>query len=325
MYCTHQRSHGLTGGRQMKNQITFSQAIEGYLLHANARHLSSHTIADYTNTFRKFQAHLDQDPPLASITADHVRAFFTSLDVSNKTILNYHTGLSALWTWATAEDLISIHILRRVARPKPETRAIVPFTRADVEALLNACNQSRPYTRPGKRQCTHARPTADRDKAIILLLIDTGLRASELCSLTLNHIHLKNRHLVVNGKGAKERILPFSARTAQAIWRYLNQRPPARGNTTRVFISETGNPISRHALLRLITRLGRRAGVPNAHTHRFRHTFAIQFLRNGGNAYVLQSLLGHSTMEMVKVYLQLAQHDLEENHNRASPVDNWAL
>jgi integrase/recombinase XerD len=115
------------------------------------------------------------------------------------------------------------------------------------------------------------------------------------------------------------------ARTAQAIWRYLSHQPAPRGNHHRLFLAEDGTPISRYALGRLISRLGTRAGVPGAHPHRFRHTFAIQLLRNAGNGYVLQTLLGHSTMEMVKVYLELAQQDLDESHNRASPVDNWGL
>jgi integrase/recombinase XerD len=78
-------------------------------------------------------------------------------------------------------------------------------------------------------------------------------------------------------------------------------------------------------LLQLIRRLGDRAGVNHAHPHRFRHTFAINFLRNGGNAFVLQMLLGHSTMEMVKRYLALAQADAQATHRRASPVANWRL
>ena len=81
----------------MHNQITFSQALEGYLLYADARRLSPHTIADYTNTFRKFQIFLDDDPPINSITPDQVRSFFASLNhLSKKTLLNYHVGLSAL-------------------------------------------------------------------------------------------------------------------------------------------------------------------------------------------------------------------------------------
>ena len=310
----------------MKTKITLSSAIDGYLLYASARRLSPHTITDYQNTFRKLQAHLVDDPPLAAITTSQIREFLASQNgISKKTLLNYHTGLSALWTWSLAEGLVDDHILRHIDRPRPEQRAIQPLDRAAVEALLATCDHTTTYTRPGKRQCRNTRPTGLRDRAILLLLLDTGMRASELIELATDHADLKSRRVLVEGKGNKERVLPISARTAQALWRYLASRPDPRGNTTRLFVSDQGAPISRHALARMLKRLGRRAGIPDVHPHRLRHTFAIQFLRNGGNGYVLQSLLGHSTMEMVRVYLQLAQHDLADHHNRASPVDCWGL
>jgi len=74
-----------------------------------------------------------------------------------------------------------------------------------------------------------------------------------------------------------------------------------------------------------LERIGVRAGVSGVTVHRFRHTFAINYLRNGGDPWSLQMMLGHSTMEMVKNYLALAQADLEKNHKIASPVDNWRL
>ena len=81
--------------------ILLSQAIEGYSLAAYARRLSKHTMADYNNTFRKLQSHLGTDPPIAEITADQIRAFLAAQGhLSKKTVLNYHTGLSALWKWA---------------------------------------------------------------------------------------------------------------------------------------------------------------------------------------------------------------------------------
>ena len=80
------------------SKITFSQAVNGYLLAAQSRHLSQHTIDDYLNTFRKFQASLDDDPPLITLSPGDVEAFLAAQTVSKKTILNYHIGLSALWT-----------------------------------------------------------------------------------------------------------------------------------------------------------------------------------------------------------------------------------
>ena len=83
--------------------------------------------------------------------------------------------------------------------------------------------------------------------------------------------------------------------------------------------------MNRDQLLKSLRSIGRRAGIQKVNVHRFRHTFAINYLRNGGDPWSLQMMLGHSTMEMVKNYLALAQADLEKNHKIASPVDNWRL
>jgi site-specific recombinase XerD len=173
-------------------QLTLSQAIEGFLLEKQAQHLSPHTGADYTNAFRKLQSHLG-DVPFAGITAAQIRGFLADLStprapngaakrpvkgLSNKTILNIHTALSALWTWAVAEGIVTQYVLRQIPRPKPEKRAITPFSEADIKTLLANGERSRTYTRPGKRACDHAVATALRNRTIILLLLDTGVRAS---------------------------------------------------------------------------------------------------------------------------------------------------
>jgi integrase/recombinase XerD len=205
-----------------KVELSLSQAIEGYFLAAHARRLSPHTLADYDNTLRKFEAFLAEDPPVASITADDVRSFLNSLDgLAKKTVRNYYVGLSALWTWALKEELVARHVVRDVDAPEPEKPAIVPYTQSDVKGMLAACDRTRAYTRPGKRVCDNERPTALRDRAIIMLLVDTGIRASELCSLRLAETDLKNLRVTVMGKGRKGRTLPISSRTAQVVWRYL--------------------------------------------------------------------------------------------------------
>jgi integrase/recombinase XerD len=82
---------------------------------------------------------------------------------------------------------------------------------------------------------------------------------------------------------------------------------------------------NRHVLRRLLKRIGDRVGVKNVHPRRLRHSFAPEYLRNGGKMLALQQLLGHSDIEMVKRYAQIAQSDCANVHRKASPADNWRL
>jgi site-specific recombinase XerD len=84
-------------------------------------------------------------------------------------------------------------------------------------------------------------------------------------------------------------------------------------------------PLTSHRLTRLVRTIGERAGVEHVHPHRFRHTFAITFLRNGGNLFSLQELLGHTTLDMVRRYAHIAKVDVEAAHKTAGPVDNGRL
>jgi site-specific recombinase XerD len=130
---------------------------------------------------------------------------------------------------------------------------------------------------------------------------------------------------MVMGKGRKERALLIAPRTAQHIWRYLATRDDAARDRAFLFATRQGTRMSRYSLRRLIKRIGERAGVPAATVHRFRHTFAIEFLRNHPNAYALQAMLGHSSLKMVNRYLFIAQADLDRAHRHGSPVINWNL
>lgn len=354
----------------MTSNTTFSEAVDGYLLYAESRHLSVHTITDYLTTYAKFglfigitdprptlthaaiiqwiannsqirkanrqrtlhdlwqltlSHDLIADPPLTDITPHTVERFLASFNLKKKTILNYHVGLGALWTWAVKEKLVPVHILHQVDPPKPEETVITPYTQDEIKRLLEACVYTREYSRPGARATANRRQTAIRDKSIIMILLDTGIRAQELCDLKINDLYLKERRLLVRaGKGSKQRHLYFSSRTGRQIWRYLNSRCDDRKNAP-VFSTTRQTHLTKSGLLQFIKRAGDRADVPDPTTHRFRHTFAIQSLRNGMNVFVLQQLLGHSSMDMVRRYLKIANTDLSNGHNYASPVDNWRL
>jgi len=250
--------------------------------------------------------------------------------LSPKSIKNIHTNLSSLWAWAVDEGYAEDNRIRGIDPPRVSTPVIEPFTRDEIRAILSACARSRTWkTSP---QASNERPTANRDRAIIMLLADTGMRASELCDICFGDLNLDSRYIKIRGKGpgrdSKERIVHFGLRTSRAMWKYLQPRLQEIEPEDEVFLVGQGNntrPMNRNVLYKQVSRLGKRAGVLNAYPHRFRHTFAITYLRNGGDIFTLQALLGHSGLEMVKRYARIAQMDIAEAHRRASPVDNWRL
>src|SRR3990172_2243577 len=188
------------------NKLSLSQAVDGYLLQANARHLSSDTIRNYRTAFEKFTRHLGPDAPFHSITHRDVEGFLRDFDdLSNKTLLNYRVALSALWTWAVNENLADSHIVHLVPRPKPQSMEIIPFTDMDLRQMAEQLTRSKSYARPGKRECYHTLKFPERNQAMYFLLLDTGIRNSELCNMTIRDADLKNQRITVFGKGSKER------------------------------------------------------------------------------------------------------------------------
>jgi len=327
--------------------LTTSQACEGLILYKTATGKSHHTIRNYRNSYKKLLLYFADDPPFALITRDQLVAFFAWLQeeyvsepdgvaprgrisLSPKTILNIHTDLSALWTWAVNEGIVEENIVRTIDPPPVEPPVIKTFTKEEIAALLKACDQSRTWK---TRQTTaNTRPTADRDHAIILVLLDTGIRAQELCDIEIDDLNLGANSIKIGGKGRgrdkKERYVCIGKRTVRALWKYLTPRLKSTNGEDRLFVvcpEDDFRPMSRDILGRLLRRIGNRAGISKVHPHRFRHTFAINYLRNGGDVFTLQALLGHSSLDMVKRYTRMAQIDCANAHKSASPVDNWRL
>lgn len=165
--------------------------------------------------------------------------------------------------------------------------------------------------------------------SIILILLDTGLRVSELTSITLKDIRLTEGVLKVLGKGRKERLIPIGKTSQRLLWNYINRyRPePANPRCDLVFLTKDGSPLTKNRIQKMMTKYGSRAGIDGVRCspHTLRHTGAVMFLRNGGDVFNLQRLLGHSSLEMTRHYCELADIDVKRAHLIASPVDNLNL
>jgi len=284
------------------------KTINAYITAKQAEQYSPHTIADYKNTFRKVIAFLGDKPINSISTTDLINFFSKQNNVSRKTVLNYRTALSSLWHWAIDQGEVKVNPVKLIKIRCPITKEIIPYTREDIASLITAAAN-------GHHQ--------ERDTAILLTLLDTGARASELCDMHMRHLDLPYRKIIVTGKGSKTRTLLFSNRTREAIRAYLQIEK--HDLYSSLFMTEQGKGFTRDTLRLLLDRLSIRSGVSTVYAHRFRHTFAIQFLRNGGNIYILQKLLGHTTLDMVKRYLMVYQTDMDSAMDKSSPVEGWKL
>lgn len=308
--------------------LLLSQAIEGFLMARRADGYSPQTIAQYAWALNMLKQFVDK--PMRQVDVDDLRHFLASVQenprLSKTSVFHVWKAIRAFYKWTAAEGL-SERPDKLLTKPRFAYREIQPLSENEIKTLLKAIDRTAPSN--GKRQpFTMPRSTAHRDRAIVMLLLDTGIRASELCRLTIKDLDLQNGTITIrpfmSGIKSRSRIIPIGNVTKKTLWRYLASRNTEyRGD--ELFFSREGHPLDRNSLCKLLVRLGERAGVPNVHPHRFRHTFAIQYLRNGGDVFTLQRILGHSTLSMVQHYLALADADAQSAHRRASPVDNWRL
>jgi site-specific recombinase XerD len=309
--------------------MRLERAIEGYWL-ARRRDLSQGTIRDYELTFRRLVGAVGKDVEVGAITSgdinDLLNYLIEDLELSKKTVLNAWIALSSFWTWAEKELEIP-HVIRdRVERPKPRKTQILPFTEAEVRAMLHACDTAAGWDSRNGRRVSSVRPTALRDKTIMLVLLDVGLRVSELCDLRIEDYKQKRGQVHIrSGKGDKERILYLGDVAKKFVWRYLNGERESAPKSAPLFATRDGAPMDRYNVRRMISRAGERAGVMGAYPHRFRHTFAINALRNGMNLLEVKELLGHETLATVQIYAKLAAIDLENAQRRYSVADRWGL
>lgn len=306
--------------------MKLSHAIQGYWLDKELD-FSPRTVATYKIVFRYLVDFLD-DAEIERIKSNDIRRFLLWLrderKVSKRTVHDYWIPLSSLWTWAEKEVEIPHIIRNKVKQPGYTKTTIDPLTAEEISRLLHATEHTAPWTTAKGKRTRSRRSTADRDKAILLTLVDTGMRASELCALAIaDYDPRRGRFHIQHGKGDKARYVVAGKRTQKSIWRYLGDREGAKANEP-LFTTETGKKLDRKYLYQLVSRTGERAGVEDAHPHRLRHTFAVTFLRNGGNVRALQELLGHESLDMVMNYVKLAERDFDEAAKH-SPVDNWHI
>jgi site-specific recombinase XerD len=227
------------------------------------------------------------------------------------TVQGYAATLRAFFNWTVREGLIEESPMAQVKTPKVPKRVMPSFTKEEVQRLLRVAN--------GKG------PISQRNYTMILMLLDTGIRASELTGLQMHDLYLAEGYFKVCGKGRKERIVPMGRACRLAISRYVHKcRPqPALAGIENVFLTRDGRPLKTSYVYKIVAGACEKAGIQGKRKgpHTCRHTFARHFLMNGGDLLTLQRILGHSSLEVVKLYVDMDTNDLLSQQRKYSVID----
>lgn len=293
--------------------MNLERAIEYFLAAKRAKGVTPMTITTYSNRLYRFAKAMPEVEQVEDIDKYSIEKYLGQMQASpsirDVTVNSAARTLSAFCSWLHDDDLIRVNPFRsekrRVEMPRFAKTHIETISDADFRTLLRSCDRD---TAKGRR-----------DEAILMLLFDTGVRANELVSLRREHVDMKARSADIFGKGRKWRKVFFSPQTAIALSRYLSRR---RDSSPWVFLGHSDRPMTTFGLNQMLERRTLRTGVASkTNPHNWRHTFATNFLRNGGGIAQLARLLGHADPGLtLRTYTHLVTGDLQDAHAEYSPV-----
>jgi site-specific recombinase XerD len=261
--------------------------------HLRAEGRSDRTVIIYGQAITFFSRWLEaqgREATVDELTRAAIREWLAQLSDVNEasTIKTRYRGLFRFCGWLVDEDEIPEQPMKTLSPPQPKMKPVPILSDDDLAALLKAC--------AGKDFSNR------RDEAMIRLLLDCGLRVSELCGLTVEGVDLDNGMALVRGKGNKLRPVYFGSRTARAVDRYLRTRSSHRwAHLDNLLLTQRGG-LSPDGVRERMNVLAAAAGLDHLHPHQFRHTFAHDFLMNGGQERDLKRLAGWSSDVMLERY-----------------------
>lgn len=294
--------------------MTLTSAINEFIVDQRVRGNSEATITHYAYMLGKFDGY-SGFINVSDVTLQLCREYYLHLAErmdNSVSIQTYIRALRAFLRWCYDNDYLAVNICDKFRLPKATRKVIDVLADDEVLRLLDT------VAGDGWIQV--------RNRLIVSLMLDCGLRLHEVVTLTCDSIHLADRYLIVQqGKGDKQRVVPFGEATARTLSTYLVltghlKRRPLLIKCSQVKIDY--EPVTDNTVKQLFKKLSRRCSIERLHPHLLRHTFATRYLENGGNIYSLQAILGHTSLEMVKRYLHLATTRIKRDFPRYSPLDN---
>ena len=303
--------------------MTLQQAVDYFLLDQRLKGNTDKTIRGYQGFLKQFLEWSFQKGinDLSGLTLYHVNEYQLYIDtkpkagasgrkLSKRSVQTYIRHIKVFLSYCYLEGFITEPFHLKVKMPKAERPVIEILTDEEISIVLSCFSKSE---------------TGLRNTALVLLMLDCGLRLEELTKVESEHINFDKGYMIVIGKGRKERIVPVGLKLRRAMLSYMYKRRMADSleDDQYFFLTDERRRITISCIASLIGRLKKRAGIPRLHAHLFRHTFATNFLVHGiGDVYELSRLLGHSEIRTTERYLQVASYyTILEKRRRLSYLD----
>lgn len=286
-------------GNSSKTIITYKQQLKYfYDFSGNVEciELNYSMVQDYTVYLRDKVKHSNH--PYSSIRDEKI---------SDITIQTYVRGLKSFINFCIERKYIDKANFENFKLPKAGQVIIEILSDDEIKQLFSFCDKNQ------------NKKIALRNKIIISLMLDCGLRVNEVATLLISNIKLKENILKVSGKGNKERNVPFGDYTGELLKKYIRKY---KTSNDLLLINEYGNPVGYFGIKKLFEKLRKYTGNTRLHPHLLRHTFATKYLMNGGDITSLKMILGHTSLKMVEHYLHLAEQYTVNRYKQYSILDN---
>lgn len=284
--------------------LTVVKAYDMFIQEQKFRGNSKETISYYKITLNMFIDFCGRDLDIDDLDIMMFKSYQIYLvehkNIKRVSVRTYSRAVRVFYRYLYFEDLIDIDI-NKLKLIKANVEVILPLSDMEVKQLLNCFE---PFTYLG-----------ERDKLLCMLMLDCGLRRGELVNLKLSDIDRHNKTMVINGKGSKQRILPYGKAVNEQLNKYLVLRGDKPYDS--LFLTNEFEPITPNTIKMLFRRLKDHSCISRIYPHLLRHTFATNYILGGGNLEVLRVLMGHSTINITQIYVHLASqmHIINDNYD----------
>jgi len=304
--------------------MMLGRSMDIFLLAKRGELVSENTIKYYAYWCKDFSRYVAELGVLdwQEVTAEHLQSYLYNELLTNRKVrkVTVHDSYRAIKAWnryLKKKSYIPNCIADEIESPKQGKKIPRTFTAQEVQAMF--------------KQCEGYSFTSKREKAMLTLLLGTGIRKSELCGLLLSDVDIENGIIKVTGKGDKQRIIPIGRKVVRALGEYRQIRDSKNFfiRSKYYFVNIHGARLSIPTVNSIFKRIKEKSGLQGERVscHTWRHTFAKSYLMNGGDIFSLQKIMGHSDLTTTKRYLNLNEKEIQTQYDKFNPVDNldWCL